>query len=353
MKTVLVTVLDWGLGHATRCIPVIRELLVQKVNVLIAGNGRSMDLLKQEFPMLKFIELPAYDVKYSKGDSLVVSLIMQWPRLVRIVKAEKKLIKEVVKVNNVNCIISDNRYGCYHESIKSVVICHQLNLQLPRNWRWAAKLVNSYHDRWLRKFNEVWIPDMPNELKFTGLLSETQTLNCRYIGILSRFDDTQTIESNGFYDVVALVSGPEPQRSIFEKLLRPQLSQSRSSILLVKGLPGDPKWIKDGHFSEVNHLEANDLWQVLKGAKIVIARSGYSTIMDLAALGKRAILIPTPGQTEQEYLAKLLAANNWALVQTQSGMNLKSVWQEVYDLNPMPHAKPNLFLPQAITELLC
>lgn len=352
MKTVLVAVLDWGLGHATRSIPVVRELIKQNARVLIAGDGSSLSLLKQEFPDLKFYELPAYAIRYPQAGSMVWTIAKQFAHLQKVIQHEFKVVAEIVDDENVDAIISDNRYGCFAPSIPSILICHQLNLQLPSGWRWMKFVVDALHNHYLKRFTEIWIPDMPDAgLSFSGALSQTNFSNTKRIGILSRFEDGAAPKES-LYDIVALISGPEPQRSIFETVIRKELLKFNGKALMVNGQPhGQAR--TTGAVIEVNHLKASELDSVLRNTKVIVARSGYSTIMDLAALGQRAILISTPGQTEQEYLAKHLTERGWIVTQNQNDFDLMEMLDAVKKINTMPHVKPNTFLPHAITDLLC
>lgn len=353
MKTVLVAVLNWGLGHATRSIPIIRELQNQQACVVLAGNGPSLSLLKQEFPSIRSYELPDYGIHYPENGSVFFDLMKQIPRLLNIIKEEFKVLMDVVQKENVHAIISDNRYGCYSVNIPSVIICHQLNLQLPRAWQWLAPYVNAQHKKYLLRFNQIWVPDMPDvSLSFTGQLSKSDLRDVKRIGILSRFGSSSNAYSTKF-DLVAVVSGPEPQRTIFERLIRNQLKGFNGNALLVKGLPEHKEFSFVDNITEVNHLEANELNQILRDANVVVARAGYSTVMDLAALGKKAILIPTPGQTEQEYLARFLSERAWVVACEQDKFDLSKSLMALNAMNPIPHVRPNAFLPQAITDLLC
>lgn len=353
MKTVFVAVLDWGLGHATRSIPVIRELQSKQARVVIGGNGASLSLLKQEFPSLTSYELPDYGIRYPEKGSILWSLVKQFPHLKRVLREEYKIVADIIANENVDAIISDNRYGCYHSRIPSVIICHQLNLQLPNGWRWLSPFVNAMHEKHLLRFTQIWVPDMPDKsLSFTGDLSKSDLPNVNRIGILSRFGEGSNTYTSKF-DLVAIVSGPEPQRSVFENLIRGQLRNFDRNVLLVKGLPEHKEFTFADTLMEVNHLEANELDPVLRDSKIVLARAGYSTIMDLAVLGKKAILIPTPGQTEQEYLARFLAEKAWVISREQKSFELMEALKAVDKINSLPHVRPNAFLPQAIADLLC
>jgi UDP-N-acetylglucosamine transferase subunit ALG13 len=282
---------------------------------------------------------------------MVGMMLMQLPGLIRIIKAEHKLIEEIIQKEKVDFIVSDNRYGCYSVKVKSIFVGHQLSLQMPNGFSFLKGFVNRLHLARIRNFNSVWIPDCENNFRFSGLLAENQLPNAKRMGILSRFGQS-SFESGEHYEIVAIISGPEPQRSIFESLVRDQLSQVNKKSLLVKGRPGKTTRTTSGFVTEVDHLSARELESVLVSADVIISRAGYSTIMDLAALGKRVILIPTPGQTEQEYLAQYLMKSKKAFAQTQNQFDLKMALTESINFGPIPKTEPNEFLSEAISNLL-
>lgn len=319
-KRVLVTPLDWGLGHATRCIPVIEELKKRNCEVFIASSGSSQALLKKEFPDFVFFGLPPYQIKYPAYGSFVFSMVWQIPKIKNAIAEDHKQILKIVIENNIDLIISDNRYGCWSSTIPSVIICHQLSIQLPFVWRFFKPAVDFYHQRMIRKFNQCWIPDDPNGL-LTGELSTKMNLVVKRIGILSRFKKL-TLESK--YDVAVVLSGPEPQRSMLEDIISRQIRSQQLKTIMIRGVvEGDGSWVQEGGVTTVNFLQAAKLEEVINQSKIVIARSGYSTIMDLARLGKKAILIPTPGQTEQEYLANRLLSKGMCYTVSQKDFDLR------------------------------
>jgi uncharacterized protein (TIGR00661 family) len=363
MKTVLVAVLDWGLGHATRSIAVVQELIAQQATVLLAGNGQSLLLLKEAFPNLRTFELPAYAVKYPSKGSFIGAIFKQMPHLINIIQQEHTMIQAIVQQEKVSAIIADNRYGCFSETVPSIIICHQLNLQLPRGMQWLSRAINAVHHKYLNRFAEIWIPDEPAEhLSLSGKLSQTNLTKAKHIGVLSRLKHNHYEPTQFMFDVVAVLSGPEPQRSILENLIRKQLQKLTFKTLIVRGLPHTDGVLSlnqalpdAGHITHVNHLPMDELQRLLQQASVIIARSGYSTIMDLARLGKlghNIILIPTPGQTEQEYLADRLMAKGWCQAQRQQTLNLSKALPAIEQTKGLPH-KPGLLLPTAIQNLLC
>jgi uncharacterized protein (TIGR00661 family) len=304
-KRVLVAPLDWGLGHATRCIPIIEELLKRNHEVLIASSGSALKLLRKEFPALEFFALPPYKIRYPRKGSFIFSIALQTPRILSIISKEHKRVQKIVRDNKIDLILSDNRYGCWSEEIPSVFISHQLNLQVTGGWRLLKPIVDTLHNRMIKKFDQCWIPDDP-KLNLAGALTKNDKLKVKHIGVLSRFKK-ETIEMK--YDLAVVLSGPEPQRTMLEEIIFSQIEDQRIKIIIVRGVVeglGNWKEERGGDLIIANFLHGKKLQEIMNQSKLIISRSGYSTIMDLARLEKKAILIPTPGQTEQEYLAEQL-----------------------------------------------
>jgi uncharacterized protein (TIGR00661 family) len=316
-KNILICPLDWGLGHATRCIPVIRELQSLGHHVVIAGSGPSLDLLRIEFPLNKFYSIESYGINYSRKVSLMIHLFMKLPSLPSIVRKENKQIAEIVEQEKIDFIISDNRYGCYHRSIPSAIIIHQLSLRLPLIMKGAA---DSYNLRLIKKFNQCWIPDTPDR-KLAGILSTTKSKKVipNFIGPLSRMTGTRM--SSTSFKILGLVSGPEPQRTMFEEILFKQLNGSNLDYYVVRGLPSEQNSNFERSFT---HLPSQQLNDMINAAEVIVCRPGYSTIMDLAFLKKKAIFVPTPGQTEQLYLARELEKKKIAPMVLQRELSLTS-----------------------------
>lgn len=316
-------------------IPLINYLLQFQCQVFIATGEQQRKLLEQEFPHLQYLTPPDYDVKYnSAGGHLVFGLFRQIPRLIRVIHHERKWVADIVKNYKIDAIISDNRYGFYHKDIYSVFITHQIR---PKSGisTWIDNILKNIHVRWIRRFNECWVPDSPG-----SILSGELSLNGRlpagfhFMGPLSRFAGTLH-KPGSAVGILALVSGPEPQRTYFERELQDFLEHTPSSYLIVRGLPGSGL-TPIPH--SVTHLPAEALEASLQGAEKVICRSGYTSIMDLVALGKTAILVPTPGQTEQEYLASYLAGKQYFL---QAGTQ-KLTADLVRQMNGFVHQLPEL-----------
>ncbi len=321
-KRILICPLDWGLGHATRCIPAIRLLLQKKAEVLIAADGRPLELLRQEFPQLTFIPFKGYEIAYPRSGSMAFKMLLAVPGILKKIKREHLELQKIIAGHNIDAVISDNRYGCWNKSVKSIFITHQLMIKTPFFEKAAhAKILN-----YIRNYDECWVPDAAGTENLSGDLSHKYPLpeNAFFIGNLSRFEKPESVNNDFKYDVMAIVSGPEPQRTIFETLLLQQFNTTNLKALLVSGLPeGKNKPVIKPNVTVVSHLNAADMQAAILSSKTIIARSGYSTIMDLAALGKKAVFVPTPGQTEQEYLAELLMQKNISYYQKQSEFDLK------------------------------
>ncbi|OAB79963.1 glycosyltransferase [Cochleicola gelatinilyticus] len=302
-KTILVAPLHWGLGHATRCVPIIRALLESGHKVLIASDGAALLLLRKEFPKLLYVELPSYNITYPKnGRYFKWKLFLKLPKLHQTISEEHKIIKKLVSENKINGIISDNRLGVYSKDVPSVFITHQLKVLSGNTSLLSSKL----HQNYIKKFNICWVPDIDSDQNLSGTMSrlDNAPFPIRYMGILSRMK-RRTLPKK--YDILILLSGPEPQRTLLEKTLLNIFKNSSKHILCVRGVIEEKKDRQcHGTIEVVNFMTGNELETVINESDLIISRSGYTTVMDLAAMGKKALFIPTPGQYEQEYLADRL-----------------------------------------------
>jgi uncharacterized protein (TIGR00661 family) len=319
-QKILVCPLDWGLGHATRCIPIIRSLIERGVEVHFASSGPALELLKMEFPSVRFFELPSYNPEYSHSDSLVGKMLRQLPKFRKIIAAEHAATEDIVRQNGIDVVISDNRYGCYASGVESIFVTHQPKVVMPDGYGWAAPGVNWVLHQHIRNFSRVWIPDQPDS-HLTEPFYSNVVQNQQYIGWLSRFDCNTSVNPN--YKIAAIISGPEPQRSILEKKIRRELATSKAKSVMVLGQPGPLSREIEDNVTIFNHLPAGELQRVIQGAETVLSRSGYSTIMDLIALKKNAIFIPTPGQPEQTVLANYLDKKKYAVARSQDEFRLE------------------------------
>jgi uncharacterized protein (TIGR00661 family) len=325
---ILVAPLDWGLGHATRCIPIINELIFQNCEVLIAASGSGFFLLKKEFPSLVILRISSYKIKYSRNKRwLPLKLFLQFPQIIFSIQKENSWLKKNIKKYKIDAVISDNRFGMYSKKVPSVYITHQLLIKTGNIF--FEKIVQKIHYYFIKKYNYCWVPDC-TENGLAGELSHQKNMpsNILYIGTLSRFELLKDVPK--IYDVLISISGPEPQRTIFEKLILFQLKNFNKRILIVRGLPNENKDLKIDNESIkiVNHLSANELNKAFQQSEIIISRTGYTTIMDLVKLAKNAVLVPTPGQTEQEYLSTYLMKKNFFYSVEQDNFSLNTVYSD-------------------------
>ena len=309
---ILIAPLNWGLGHATRCIPLIEHHLRQGDEVVLGGDGASLTLLKKRFPSLQVLALAPLELRYSKRSSQVGAMIRALPQLLRSAIADHRLLAEYLRYEAFDLIISDNRFGLYTRKVRCAYMTHQLTIPLPRMWRWLEPLAAGMHRRIIKRYDECMIPDYEAAPGLAGRLSHPAVLprNARYIGPLSRFAgmDVQKDES---YEVVAVLSGLEPQRSILEQEICETYKDKK--LLVVRGKTGLPPTVsRHGKITLVPWLDDKTLAAYMRGAERLVMRSGYTSIMDMEALGltDKTEWHPTPGQPEQEYLAELLRQRN-------------------------------------------
>lgn len=341
----LVAPLDWGLGHATRCIPLIKQLQNQDFRVIIAAEGRQKAILEQEFPDLRFVDLPGYRLRYGRsGWQTVLRLFFQIPKILTSINRERRWLRHFLKENRVDLTVSDNRYGFRHPSLKAVFITHQLYIKTPFGAA-AERLLQRLNYYFIKKFTECWVPDYPGHDSLAGILShpaKLPALPVMYIGPLTRCYKKDIPVKN---ELLILLSGPEPQRTLLENILLRELRDYHEPVLFIRGLPGErnrapspqqqntsaetsyvttaafPKTFNQVRFH--NHLPSEEMNDAMNASRMIIARNGYSTVMDTLPLNKPCIFIPTPGQSEQLYLAEYLAAKQKCIFYHQTNFSLQ------------------------------
>ena len=304
---VLICPLNWGLGHATRCVPIIQKLMTEGHEVTVVADGYPLQFLRQEFPTLRFIEFPSYSVYYASGTSQVGAMLFNSPSIVRGIINEHRWLINLLKTEHFDQVISDNRFGMWNKRVHSIYITHQLMIKMPQELKFLEPLAHFIHKMFINRYDECWIPDTKENGGLSGDLAHEYPLprNAKFIGTLSRFEGMGNTTPTTDYEVVAIVSGIEPQRTLFEEHLIQKYKNRAKRILIVSGQPQQKQTkIQTDNITLVPHLSTQELAAAFLGAKKIISRSGYSTIMDLEALKclQKAEFIPTPGQTEQEYL---------------------------------------------------
>ncbi|MCF8258731.1 MAG: glycosyltransferase [Flavobacteriales bacterium] len=325
-KRILIAPLDWGLGHATRCIPLIRHILELGHEPVIAAEGRPLALLREEFPDQEFIHFRGYEISYPEGRGMVWKMGVAAPRIIRRIEEEHHELQAIIQQYRIDAVISDNRFGLYSDKVPCAYITHQVMIKAP----FFEGFLHGLHRRYMERYTEVWVPDHATN-GLSGDLGHKHPLppTGRYIGPLSRF---QSGDSDMVRDILVLISGPEPQRTRFENIVLKQLETFEGTAMAVLGTPEFKTERTDGRGHRiVPHLPAAQLEQAVRESRLVISRSGYSTIMDLSVLGKRAVFVPTPGQTEQEYLGKMFHASGQHLLMPQRHFDLGKAWADSKD----------------------
>jgi uncharacterized protein (TIGR00661 family) len=338
-KRIIVAPLNWGLGHATRCMPIIDYLLESGAEVIIASDGNALNFLKNSYPKLPFIELPSYNVNYGKLD-FVVQTVINFPTYLKAVYQERDLLKSYIATNKIDFVISDNRYGFYHPKVPSVIICHQVCMLPPPSAPWIRSYLYSLHKFFLKPFHKIWIPDFKsNTLNLSGDMSHHISLpdNIKYIGAVTRMEHYPIENKDEEVDILVMLSGVEPQRSYLEERIIQQAKHIKNrKFLFLKGIvDGDEKMI-ESHIKILPFASGKQLNDLLLKANIVICRSGYSSVMDLYYLGKKVIFIPSKGQTEQEYLAELASSRGFAVKVTEVEMNLEDEIKKAEEVKGLP-----------------
>jgi predicted glycosyltransferase len=337
-KNILVCPLNWGLGHASRDIPVIHLLIKMNFRVFIGGDGYVAELLKAEFPECTIVHLPSCPVKYTRKAPLYFKLLWQIPGFFFSIIKEHYQLKTIISKNYIDFVISDNRYGLWNKNVYSIFITHQLFIRFPGRIKFLEPLAHKFIRFFILKYNSCWTPDFEDiHANLSGSLSHHKGLlypKIKYIGPLSRFEPITDKSLKSGKEILVILSGPEPQRTILESMLLKQLEQIPDSAVIIRGIPGpDPKISYKKNLILYDHVNTCMFNELLSSSGYIICRPGYSTIMDLFIAGKTAILIPTPGQTEQEYLAEYLSAKKLFVKAEQDKLNIKTVLQKLKRLN--------------------
>ena len=331
-KTILVAPLNWGLGHATRCIPIIKALSENNYIPIIASDGIALALLKKEFPNIQTLELPSYQIEYAKkGQNFKWKLLKNSLRTLKAVRQEKKIIENWIEKYAIDGIISDNRLGVFGRKVPSVYITHQLNV-LTGNTTWITSKIHQYV---INKYTQCWVPDHPGNLNLTGKLGHIDSVNpkIKYIGPVSRLQKKLLPKK---YDLLVILSGPEPQRGLLENHLKKEIVRFAGNVIFIEGnVESEQKIVVKGNVTYYNFMNSTALEQAFNESEMVLCRSGYTTIMDLAILRKKAFFIPTPGQYEQEYLAKKLKKEGLAPYSNQNDFRMDNI-QEIHNYKGLP-----------------
>lgn len=315
-KNILICPLEWGLGHAGRMIP-LACMLQADGNIVFIGTGKEhRQFLSNELKGVKFIDFGGFRPLYSAVLPQYIPLLFQIPVLFFHIIKEHIRLGTIIKKYNIDVVISDNRFGLWNRNVKSVYVTHQIRILFPTGFRFLEWAGVCFHRFFIKKYDLCFIPDLPGEMNLTGRLSHSVRLpgNARFIGILSRFSFTGEDEESSSISTynTLLLSGPEPQRSMLRDIITGLQAHDSIPLVVLEGKPG----IADtdngsGKIISCNNLPASAMKRIIQGSTGIIARAGYTSIMELVSLNCRALLVPTPGQTEQEYLAGRLSEKGW------------------------------------------
>ncbi|MCK4904801.1 hypothetical protein KAS42_00960 [bacterium] len=326
MAHVFVSPLSWGLGHATRDVPIIKELLKHNHKVTIASSGPSLVFLQKEFPQCRFIYFPDYPPPYTKSRFFIAKFTAYIPIMIHAIRVEEKKARQFFKENKYDLIISDNRFGVYSPDVPSFLISHQLRFSAPKVLSFAEQWAQSFNSHFHKNFTRVIVPDnSPDTVSLSGTLS----LNTRkatqeriyYAGILSSIRKIDVAED---IDFLISISGPEPQRTILEEVMMKQVQKLPGKKMVLLGRPAEDFEYKMPEFTTVkSHAGREEMSVLMNRAKFIISRSGYTTMMEIAELGKtKCLFIPTSGQTEQVYLSQYYMEKGWFYSKSQYSLDI-------------------------------
>ncbi len=307
-------------------------------NVIIAADNSPMDFLRQRFAGCEFVKLPGFEPKYPKGNKMALKMALQYPLMKKAAAKAKKVLSSIVEDRYIDIIISDNRYEICHPKTYSILITHQINIQTKGAQNIFKPIINNQLKNYLIKFDELWIPDVEGEGNLSGNLSHGTRIpnpNYYYIGPLSRFAKYAIDDLPIKNDLMVILSGPEPQRSIFEGKLESQLLRTDLKTVLLSARPSCSEIEESANILKLPHLPDKEFAKAIMESRIIISRPGYSSLMDLAHFGKKAVFVPTPGQTEQEYLAERFGKTHNYFWQEQDALDIRQAIKESRKYNAL------------------
>jgi len=297
---------------------VLAEKLQEAGNNIIIGAGEEhQSLFRNELKGLSYVNFEGFKPRYSGILPQYAALLLRLPVLIRHIVSEHHRLKSIIHDHNIDIVISDNRFGLWNKKVKTVYVTHQPLIPFPGKLRAFERIGISLHRYIIRKYNFCFIPDLPGEVNVSGRLTHGVKLpgNARFIGILSRFknsDHSNKAIGTAFPHNTLILSGPEPQRSLLREKMTAILSGKEQSTVILEGKPGvSVEERRSGKIIFYSHLPSSEMQNMISESETIISRSGYSMIMELISMNRSALLIPTPGQTEQEYLAGYLSAKGW------------------------------------------
>ena len=329
----MIAPLDWGLGHASRCVPIIHDAIEKGHIVTIAADGAQKKLLQYYFPNASYVSIPRYGINYSKKAWLLpVALFFQLPKIALAIYREHQWLK--TNSHLFDCVISDNRYGLFNTQLTTTFVTHQLLVKAP--FKWAENIIQKVQYFFINRFSECWVPDIADYPGYAADLSHPTIMPripVTYIGALSQFSILNNKATNTLtvkYKYCFLLSGPEPQRTMLQNMIELEAQKLSAASILIEGRPSDmPNHYQlRGSLTKLRYASGQDLLDIVMQSEFVVCRSGYSTLMELIPIHKKLILIPTPGQTEQMYLAEILAKNKLAITIDQSNFDLQKMHEK-------------------------
>lgn len=356
---ILICPLEWGLGHAARMIPLASALRDMNNNIIIGSGEEHLALFRKELPGLSYLNFSGFRPGYSRSLPQYLSVLLKTPLLLYHIIKEHSKLKKIIRSHSIDIVISDNRFGLWNKKITTVYVTHMPLIPFPKPFRFLEFIGIMLHRAVIKKYSFCFIPDLPGVLNVSGRLSHGLKLpeNVRYTGILSRFNSngqTDKVKNLKYEHNTVILSGPEPQRGILKQKLTTIFKDKVPVTVMLEGTPGKENGPgTSGNITCINHLLTREMKEMISGSQSIVTRSGYTTIMELISLNCSALLIPTPGQTEQEYLAQYLSEKRWfsSIRQNQINENIslpstRAEWTD--DIN----TQSTFLLKKALNELL-
>ena len=297
-QNILFSALNWGYGHVMRSLVLLKKLVKQGNKLYVVGTDEQITLFKTEGLEASYIHQEGYPFQFGGNGNFSLDLFKNLSALKQHFVREQKNVEQLCADFAIDLVIADQSLGVFSRKVPSILITHQLNLPLS----WWEKPAQAFYNKQLKNFQQIWIPDQAPPNNLAGRLSETNRKNVTYIGWLSRFTEIPKVDKQ--FDVGVLVTGPQPYAQQFFEEMCKRFENSPEKVFIIYN---GTNLRTHKNIVIFQHQATAEMAELLCSAKLLITRSGYSTLMDLYALGIRNVeLHATPGQAEQLYLKK-----NW------------------------------------------
>jgi len=350
-RRILFAVHDWGLGHATRSLVLIRALVQRgdAVTILMAESP-GLALLRAELgdacEFYPYEDIPKPFSRYPAVFYFRMSCSV--PQIWLRFTLEQRLTERLVRERRLDAVVSDSRLGVWSREAPSYCVFHSLRQIIPGRPRQLERIVERAQRYALRGYRAILVPDVEGDDALAGDLAHDLDVDWRgklvYIGPLSELQPNGAAED---IDYFFSISGVEPHHTMLAERVLAALPALRGRSVVALGRPGSAADVRTvGNATIHGYLDRRAQGEMLARARVIVGRSGYTTLMEAAGFGKRALFVPTPGQSAQEYLAKFHCERGRVFSTVQSALDIACDLARAEAASGLPRLRTDTAVPR-------